>query len=298
MKNILITGFTGFLGSHIVNELVDHSDSVLFGFSRTKVKNSELSGLKETYSLEDWKEKRIPFHKIDILIHCAFARESLGEQLAESLSFTSEFFEDAVNGGASAIINISSQSVYGPLGGIHKEEDTPKPGYLYALAKYASELIVARIAKTVPYTNIRLAGLAMGNPIKTKGVLPLFVENTIENKTIRIKNGGNILSFIDVGDAATAIAKLTETDPCLWHEVYNLGNEWQISVLDLAKKVKEIGDQYLKSTPEIELDDLTQNINIGLNIDRIKLKTGWTPSYTLEEMVKILYEKMINSHNK
>jgi nucleoside-diphosphate-sugar epimerase len=67
----------------------------------------------ECYDNQEWREGKLPWNKIDMIVHCAFARSSNGRLLAESLEFTKALFSEAVENRVSAIINISSQSVYG-----------------------------------------------------------------------------------------------------------------------------------------------------------------------------------------
>lgn len=292
MRNIMITGFTGFLGTHLVKELSIHSNVKTFGFTRREKMDHVVEGVHRVYTMTDWMNCKIPFEKIDLVIHCGFARESNGAELAKSLDFSSKFMNDSVSQGVSSLINISSQSVYGSCGGIHSENDDIKPSYPYALAKYASEIITANAAKDVSYTNIRLAGLAGGRPAKKVGVLPLFVKKVIENESIMVKDGNNILSFMDVRDAASGIASLAMIDPTLWQSVYNLGNDWQISVIDLAKEVLEVGTQFCTGLPEIIIENLDRKIDTGLIIDRIQEQTAWAAQYSLEDIITTLFYDM------
>ena len=77
------------------------------------------------------------------LVNCAFARNSSGRDIASSLEFLRELIDTSKSINLRSFINISSQSVYGQKEKPLWTEMTPvDPNYLYAVGKYASEVIV------------------------------------------------------------------------------------------------------------------------------------------------------------
>jgi len=293
MNNILITGFSGFLGRHLIDRLSHNKNYTLYGFTRKKTGNED--NLTKVFDYLDWEQGSIPWSDIDTVIHCSFARESNGQQLAESLDFLSEFMGQAVAGGVKSWINISSQSIYGQALGTHAEVSEVDPDYLYAMAKYASELLVNAIGCKIPHTNLRLAGLAVGKPAKMVGVLPTFVQRTLNEQPITIKNGFSRLSIIDVRDAVEAIEHIIRLDPQKWHEAYNIGNDWQITIVDLAKRILAIGQEQFNRSTELRIDDLEVGVNAYMDIDRIKSQTGWEAKIPLDQIIVSLFEQILES---
>ena len=289
--NILITGVGGFLGSHILKELINFPQFHLFGFSRG-YPDWDSSSLKKMYSLVDLQQGGI-CQGIDLVVHCGFARESSGVALAQSLDILSDLLLESEKFRVKGFINISSQSVYGEVVGDHSETSSVSPGYLYAMAKYASEKMVNLFADSFKVTNVRLAGLAGGSPPRLAGVLAKFVQDVVEGKELIITNANSSLSFIDVRDASKGIRSLIEFSEVHWSPVYNLGNEWQIRVVDLAEAVREIGKKYVSQVPVQVVRDYDQSVNARLNSQLLSTTTGWQPEYSLENMIETVFNHYV-----
>ena len=145
--------------------------------------------------------------------------------LAESLEFTKALFQAVKI--AFSYINISSQSVYGRSQPPLWTEKTPvspePPDTLYALAKYASELLALSICNTrnskTAVTNLRLASLS-GRGMDER-LTSRFVKSALEGKPIKLIGGKQTMAYGCSG-AADGIIALMSADTSKWKNVYNL----------------------------------------------------------------------------
>ena len=245
--------------------------------------------------MEDLNNGKFRLGEADYIIHCGFARpHCTKQQIAESLAFTNKLFGLASLNQASAIINISSQAVYGtgqpPL---WTEQNPAMPETVYGQAKYASELMAQNIHlqnRTSYATSLRLASLTGGQ----QGLIPIdiiakFVHNALQHQPIVIQGGMQKIERIDVRDAAAAIRKLLTLDYRQWQPAYNVGHI-VVSVLDLANAVKEVANRNygLEVQVTVEKSDVLV-ADFGMDCTLLQ-KTGWKPEHDLEDIIISLFE--------
>jgi nucleoside-diphosphate-sugar epimerase len=297
-KAVLITGASGTLGTELIKQLSKTPSYKIYALtSKKKVLLSYFSGINNLicFDREDWENGRIPWNKIDVLIHCAFAIISDGEKLVDSLNFTREIFEAAQRGGVLAIINISSRNVYGSKYKPLWKETTPIcPDNIYAMAKYSSELLLKSIAnkkQSVNFTNIRLSSL-LANTLDMR-IVNKFVKDAIDNQIIKITGGKQIFSYLDIRDAASGIISLLSVDPEGWNEVYNLGSDKRYDILEISKIISDVAKDYMGKNVIIELEEKDIVLDIGMDSSLFYKETGWMPKYSMRDTVVSLFEDKI-----
>lgn len=295
---ILITGAGGVLGRELVEQLIKKEKCHIITLEITK-ENFPLDFFHndriECYDNRDWKDGRLPWDKIDVVVHSAFARSSNGRLLAASLEFTKELFTQAVENNVSSIINISSQSVYGRSQPPLWTEKTPvspePPDTLYALAKYASELLALSICNTrnskTAVTNLRLASLS-GRGMDER-LTSRFVKSALEGKPIKLIGGKQTMAYMDVRDAADGIIALMSTDTSKWKNVYNFGNQFRHSIKEIAETVARISKKYTTNPVKIEIEYKDVHLDTGMDSTLFYTDANWTPKHDLESMIDWIF---------
>lgn len=241
MKRIVITGGTGQVGHRLARQLARNGLSVTAIGSDPAVTVQVLGNAAASVrclAASDHEAVAGALSGADMLFHCAFARGHEGHALARSLDYASGVFSLACAGGTEAIVNLSSQSVYGSVrANASTEEDPVNPGDRYALAKYASERLLAAIATgtSTRHTQVRLASLigdGMDERLVTK-----FVAQAMAGKPLRIQGGAQRFAFLDMEDAIAGLALMTTLPPGDWKPVYNLAPVADTSLLEIAEAV-------------------------------------------------------------
>jgi UDP-glucose 4-epimerase len=121
-------------------------------------------------------------------------------------------------------------------------------------------------------------------------VVPRFVSAALKNQPLQVYgNGDQIRCFCHVDDAVRALLLVMDSDKAVGN-VFNIGNNQQISILELAKKIIEITGSrseivkvpYSEAYPE-GFEDMQRRVP---DISKIKSVLGWTPQIGLDQIIK------------
>lgn len=296
-KTVMVTGAGGYLGQNLVTKLAQEGYEV-FAFNRSKklIKNifSSYENVK-CFDSHDLDTGVIRLGLLDYLIHCAFARPHYAnEQIADGLKFTSRLIAKATMNQVPAIVNISSQSVYGTKQEPLWTEDTPViPESVYAQGKYASELIVENahlLNKQTYVTSLRLASLAGGSAgFAPVDLLTKLVERAMNQETITVIGGQQRMERLDIRDAVAAITALLKTDYHEWEPVYNLGSDNTYSVIEISERVICLANEHYGKNSRVEIKSSSETLpSFGMDSGRFRKLTGWAPKYDLDSTIESL----------
>jgi len=277
MRNILVTGASGFLGSHIIEQLVATDNQVLAAIMPQEQAHYHTYDSVEIVLNDAIFEGKVT--SIDCVINCAFSRSNNAADLADGLRFTRQLIAGLEKCKAKALINISSQGVYKrlPQEELSHEDSPIEPLDLYSMAKYAVEQTL--LLSQIPHvTNVRLASLNMKQRFTYK-----FVESVREGRPIALNSPNVYASILDVTDAAKALTLMAQTDPQQWENTYNLGTGNQLSLQQWAEAVQQAGKQ-LGYTPSIEIQDNGNNSTAGMAIQRLQQLITWKPQKSASDM--------------
>lgn len=297
MKKILITGAGGFLGKYLIDSLLNENDFLIYAFDISKEvltqRYSENSKIK-FYDSKDFKEDKISFNEIDIIVHLAFGRAHKGEiEIARSLLFTSELFKIASINKIN-IINISTQEVYGSeYNKSRKENSETIPKSYYGLAKLSSECILNAyyLLLDINVANLRLAGL-IGKETDQR-MVNKFVKNAMNVVPINIIGGFQIFSQLDVRDAANGITALLKTPTEKWKPIYNLGYLKSYSIIEIAETVAKVAKKFNYPDVVINLNKTDETLYAEMNSSLFYSDTNWKPKYDMEAIVESIFEYKI-----
>lgn len=303
MISVFITGGSGLIARYLTKEFA--SDVQYHVYPVVSTKNLDFS--KEIYkgianvtivSREEFFQEQ--FQKNNLaeayVVHTAFTRSNNGEEIAKSMQYAFQLFNNCKAHGVKGIVNFSSRSVYKePKPGCLNDEDSEiNTDSLIAVAKYGVEMLLKGMfdGTKVKYTSLRVASV---NELKTDNnmVRPLnvFVDCVINGSAITVFNGNQIMSFVDPRDVAKAVRLLCSSEK-EWKDIYNVGPSVDCTcrLIDMAERVVQIGNElgYPKVDINIIEKDITQTA--GLNSNRLQNDVGYLPEITLDMMIRSLFE--------
>lgn len=296
---IVLTGAGGFLGQNLIQTciLLESDIEIIALSSQEQQLSLKYNDFKKWITFYNSNEyHKINWEEIDILLNCAFPRNENGQQIATGLTYISDILENAVSNGVKSVINISSQSVYSQIREDSADENTPlNLESKYAIGKYASELLVNKICKNIPHTNLRLAsliGIGFDQRITNK-----LVKQVINHQDIQIVDGNQIFSFLDVRDAANALISVILSSPKIWKETYNLGSSETYTLKELANAVVFIGKTRFNTDVDLLIQKDSSWKNLSMNCSRFYKDFNWRQVYRLQDTVNDLFLKEIKQRD-
>jgi UDP-glucose 4-epimerase len=299
MKSI-VTGGAGFIGSHLVDKLLDmgHEVIVLDNFSTGRRENlSHVDGritlIECNLSIKsDWIKK---FNKVDWVFHLASLADIVPsiqnpeEYFRSNVDATFYVLEAARHASVKRIIYSASSSCYGiPDTYPTPEESDIKPQYPYALAKRMGEELVEHWAQlyNLPAISLRFFNV-YGTRSRTSGtygaVFGVFLAQKLANKPYTIVGDGKqTRDFTYVTDIVSALIAAAESN--LSNKIYNVGSDTTVSV---NRIVELLGGDKVNIPKRPGEPDCTY-----ADISKIKDDLGWYPTVSIEEGVDKILENI------
>lgn len=288
---IAVIGAGGFLGTAVLRRLSGSDVEVVAVSSQAERLCKEFGNVGNIVivgKLADIQEG------IDVLVNCAFPRDTDGERIALGMEYIQSVFSMAMERNVCSVINISSQSIYGQRRLTAADENSPlNLESTYAVGKYASELLVGSICKDLSYTNIRLASLV--GPGLEQRVINKMIQHVIDGEAIYVRGGGQIFGYLDVRDAADAIVKA-----CIYagngeqlDSIYNLGCETNHTLRDIVDEIKKIAKEIFSIPVKVVYEESQEMLNSALVSERFYKKFDWRPKVSMEETICFLFENKV-----
>ena len=307
----LITGGAGFIGSHLAEALLDDGYDVLVldDLSTGSIKNIEHLKQRDRfeYLIESVSNEEVLAEQIDrceVVFHLAAAVgvrlivEAPVHTIETNVHGTEVVLRHALKKKRLVLI-ASTSEVYGKGKSLPFSEDsdlvmgsTKQHRWAYACSKAIDEflglaywkekqlpIIVARLFNTVGPRQTGRYGM----------VIPTLVRQAIRNEPITVfGNGLQTRSFAYVGDVVQALGMLIK-EPKTIGDVFNIGNDEEISILTLAEKIKALTDSQseIVTVPYEEayepgFEDMLRRVP---DLKKIKKLLNWKPKVGIDKIL-------------
>ncbi len=288
---VLVTGGSGFIGSHVVDKLRAQGHQPVIYDLRPSPWHE--AGSVETVlgSITDREALERALHSCDAVAHLA-AMADVNDVHAEpedaervNARGTVAVLEAARRAGVKRIVYASTIWVYSDCQGEVVDEDTllPAPSHLYTSTKLAGELYCKAYQELygIDYTILRF-GIPYGPRAREAAVIPAFVNKALRGEPLTLAgDGGQSRRFVYVEDLADGVA-LGLADVAR-NRVYNLASDENVTIKQIAVRVQELlGDVEIVHTPA-RPGDFNGKVVLSSRAER---ELGWTARTPFSEGVR------------
>ena len=302
MKKVIVTGGAGFIGSHLVERLLQEECfvTVLDNFSTGRRQNLDRLGCPKNLvlhevDLSDFRKTASVFGKADWVFHLAALADIVPsidqpvDYYRANTSGTISVLEASRQAGVKRFIYAASSSCYG----IAKVYPTPEteeiaPEYPYALTKYLGEQCVLHWGKVykLPTVSLRLVNV-YGPRARTSGtygaVFGVFLAQKLHAKPFTIVGDGTqTRDFVFVTDVVEAFLKAAYSD--VSGQVFNVGSGHPVSVNQIANLLDGEKVFVPKRPGEPQITHAA--------IAKIDAELKWKPQVTIEQGIQAMLAQL------
>lgn len=296
-KSVLITGASGFVGSHLVSKLMDKNSKIIT-LSKKPSGVLERVASQELGSVQDFKKLKeiIKKYKVDIIFHLAAQPiVEVGQTdpiptFEINIKGTWNVLEAARRGKVQKVIIASTAHVYGDNPRLpFKEEYFPQPSRPYETSKACADLLAQSFADTynlgveIP----RFVNIYGPGDFNFSRLIPKVIRSILKSESPRVWDIGSIRDFLFIDDAINAYLLLAEKKlpNTKRGRVFNFGTGKPQSIVDLVQKLiaiskKESVKLKIDSTPEDRSNEIKKQY---VSVVKAKRELGWVPQTSLEE---------------
>ena len=307
-KNVLVTGGTGFVGSHLVEELVNLGARVVTTFEytdplsyfmvrgldkKTVMVNIDLGQFDKVFDAVAKLEIEYIFHLgAQAIVTTAYANPR--RTIESNVMGTTNVLESArLYPKVKAVVVASSDKAYGKLeAGKHTytEIDPLRGDHPYDVSKSATDLIANMYFKTyeVPAVITRFGNIYGEGDNNFSRIIPGIMRSLINKRTLEIRSDGKaVRDYLYVKDVVRGYlmlaAKIEETKG----EAFNFGSSDTLSVLDLIKEIEKVlGMKVSRKILNIAKNEIPYQ---SLSFEKIK-RLGWRNEDDIKSTAKRIYK--------
>ena len=312
-KNIIVTGGLGFIGSNLIDLLINKKYSVI---NLDKVSySSNFYNLKEHKNNTKYKFIKCDLNSkkiLNILLKykpiCIFnlaaethvdrsidgPRKFINSNVLGTLNLL-EAFKTFSSKHNSKLVHISTDEVYGDiLKGRSDENYSYKPSSPYAASKAASDHLVYSYIRTYKIPAIiSNCSNNYGPKQHPEKLIPKLIYNIINNKELPIYGKGeNSREWLHVKDHCMALFKVFKKGKI--GEFYNIGSNKNLNNLQVSKSLINTSKSITKIGKKVKIifvkDRPGHDIRYALNSNKIKLKLGWKPRTNFRQGIKLTFD--------
>jgi len=323
---ILVTGGSGFIGSHLADLFLGRGDRVTIVDDLSTGRSANLAHVLDHPNLtivhrdlsdptlvnEMCSQADAVYHlaaAVGVALIAAHPIETIHRNIYPTQLILEALRKEHSAGRHIPLFLASTSEVYGknPKPIWNEQDDlvfgaTTKPRWSYGASKAIDEFLALACVRecNMPIVIGRFFNVVGPRQTGAYGmVLPRFVESAIAGKPIVIHDDGNQQRcFAHVADVIAAVVALTET-PVAYGRVYNIGSDSPVSILELAHQVKsvinsrsEIAYQTYTAAYDSDFEDIRRRVP---DLTRIRNTIDYRPTRNLEMIIQDVWKEKLRS---
>jgi len=310
MKKVIVTGGLGFIGSNLIDLLLQKNFKVLnidkvtysSNFYNTKEHKSSKKYKFIKCDIGEKKLKKILFKYKPIAVFNLAAETHVDRSIDSPKNFIKsnivdvfnllECFKEYSKNNKSKLIHVSTDEVYGDiLSGRSSEVYPYKPSSPYAASKASSDHLVSSYVRTYKIPAIVTnCSNNYGPKQHPEKLIPKLIYNILNNKPLPIYGKGtNSREWIYVKDHCEALFKVFINGKI--GEFYNIGSNKNLNNLQVSRELIIKSKSMINVGKKVKIlfvkDRPGHDVRYALNSNKIKKKLGWQPKTNFSEGIKL-----------
>ena len=315
MKNCLITGADGFIGSHLTELLLNKGFKVkglalynsfnFWGWLDDIPKNPNLEvvtgDIRDTYFVKHiMKDVDIVFH-LAALIAIPYSYHAPDSYVDTNIKGTLNICQAAKELGNIRVIHTSTSEVYGTAQYVPIDEKHPKqPQSPYSASKIGADAMALSFynAFDLPVTIVRPFN-TYGPRQSARAIIPTIITQINAGiKEIKLGDLTTTRDFIYVRDTIGGFLSIAECNASIGKEI-NIASNYEVSMLDILNLIKKIMQSDVRFiTDDVRLRPANSEVfRLWGDNNLISRLTDWRPHFTLENGLKETCEWFLNPNN-
>jgi UDP-glucose 4-epimerase len=294
---VVVTGGSGFIGSHVVDAMVDGGHEVTVIDHRVRPHRADVSF--EDVDLLDLSSVMVATREAEHIFHLGavsnvnYAFKYPAYSTALNVMGTTNVLEAARQNGAKRVHLASTVWVYnGAPNGVRADETVPfylnGAGHIYTSTKMACEMLCHNYGQLydLPFTVLRY-GIPYGPRMREELLIPIFLKKALAGEPLTISgDGSQYRKFIYVTDIAQA--HLLAMEDSAANETYNLEGLEKVTVLEVAERIRDLIGEHVQITrvPARAGDFGGKDVSA----EKAARELGWSAKVSFESGIKTTAE--------
>ena len=304
MKNVLVTGADGFIGSHLTELLLEKGYNVKalaqynsfnnWGWLEDLPVNPNLQvvtgDIRDSHSLRGiMADREIVFH-LAALIAIPYSYIAPESYIETNIKGTLNICQAAKELGGIRVLITSTSEVYGTAQYVPIDEKHPKqPQSPYSATKIAADAVAMSFyhAFDLPVTIVRPFN-TYGPRQSARAIIPTIITHIQQNESkIRLGDLTTTRDFNYVKDICTGFLSIANSDRTIGKEI-NIASNSEVSMTEIFEQIKRIMGRDVQNVVDDQRRRPVKSEVFRLQGDNtlISSLTGWKPEYTLEQGMK------------